>query len=564
MIAALHIFYLFFNINISYVPKFQTLALSKYLFMAEQLPDLLLDITSSSITNQKNILVPPLTQTLQSDEPKFSQFNRQEITVLSSKLSDSHQKDTTIDLLIPNSNQFQTSPFQDINKNPSTTDKCSSNSTAYSSPLIKKTGLNLNFQKLKIDKGQYANSSNQEQPDNHPSIIRDASRVTKETLRVSSLRVNSTDRMKNARPVKPIEKLNFIPRLTPEIKKYPVPPTGLRIKQKYLPELSSKDPNVINETLLASRPITMKYEEIIEKFTGKLKMNNDANSEVAISEDDIKLCGEIGEGVSGTVYIVEHKASGLQMAAKKMKWKPHLEEQKRILMDLEIMAIQNSKYIVEYYGSLVAKDNVWLYMELMDTCLDKIIHNYGPLPEAILGKVVVATLNALHYLKSVHDVIHRDVKPSNILLNKRGEIKMCDFGISKQLVESCAQTRGAGPTAYISPERLDIELKEYDVRADVWSLGITVIELLTGKLPYSHCLSDIEVMSKIFQDPPPRLPEPIAVSQDCRDFIELCLTKDYQKRPKFQELLQCSQFVRVYETKEVQVSTWFSSLSTHT
>ena len=504
--------------------------------MAEQLPDRLLDSTCLSKCNCQNFLVKPLTQTLQSEESILPLFNGQDVTSFPSQLSDSCPKDAQ------HSNHLQTSRFEEVNKNLQVTNKSNSNLTAYSSPFRNKTGLKLNFQKVKVDKGQFANSILPRVSDKHRSKIQDPSVVANDTRR-SQLLVNSTNRIEN---------------------KFPMHPTGLKIKHKYFSELSPKDNNVMNETPSVFKPITAKYEEIIQKFTGKLKIDNESNSEVAISEDDIELCGEIGEGVSGTVYIVEHKASKIKMAAKKMKWKPHLEEQKRILMDLEIMAIQNSKYIVVYYGSLVSKDIVWLYMELMDTCFDKILHNYGPLPEDILGKVVVSTLNALHYLKSVHDVIHRDVKPSNILINQKGEIKMCDFGISKQLVESCAKTRGAGPTAYISPERLDIELKEYDVRADVWSLGITVIELLTGKLPYSHCQSDIEVMSIIFQDPPPRLPELIAVSQDCRDFIELCLTKDYLKRPKFQELLECSKFVRIYLTEDVQVATWFSSLISHT
>ena len=302
------------------------------------------------------------------------------------------------------------------------------------------------------------------------------------------------------------------------------------------------------------------FEEVIQRCTGKLNIPN-VISEVPISETDIELCNVIGAGVSGTVHIVKHKPSGFTMAAKKMKWNPQVEEQKRILMDLEIMSIQKSPYIVIYYGSLVCDDSAWLYMELMDTCLDKLIRKYGPMPENIVGKVVVSTLRALDYLKSVHGIIHRDVKPSNILIKRNGEIKMCDFGISKQLVESRAETRGAGPTAYISPERLDIELKEYDVRADVWSLGISVIELLTGKLPYSHCVSDFEVMSKILKDPAPSLSEDLPVSQECRDFIGICLRKDFRIRPNFRDLLGTSEFVKIFETKEVDVAGWYLSLN---
>ena len=338
-----------------------------------------------------------------------------------------------------------------------------------------------------------------------------------------------------------------------------IPP--LNFKHKPRPGKLLQIPTESSPISVNISPISTKYEEIIQEFTGKLKLRDGESSFSSFSMEDMVRLGEIGVGVSGTVYIVEHKSSKLKMAAKMMKWNPQLEEQKRILMDLKTMSIQRSEYIVFYYGSLIVEDSVWLYMELMDTCLDKVLKRYGPLPEEIVGKVVVATLNALHYLKSVHGIIHRDVKPSNILINNLGQIKICDFGISKQLVESCAGTRGAGPTAYISPERLDIDMKEYDVRADVWSLGITVIELLTGKLPYSNCKSDMEVMSRIFQDPPPRLPDVFAVSKECRHFINLCLTKDYKQRPKFQELLEFSDFIRIYKTKDVAVAAWFISLS---
>ncbi|KAI6658646.1 Dual specificity mitogen-activated protein kinase kinase 7-like [Oopsacas minuta] len=346
-------------------------------------------------------------------------------------------------------------------------------------------------------------------------------------------------------------------------------PLGLK-QNKFKPKSTKKElqdskaplSEYISPNSCTDSPFATKYEEIIERFTGKLKVStSEISPEISFSEDDIELQDEIGGGVSGTVYIVEHRTSKLKMAAKKMRWKPHQEEQKRILMDLEIMSIQKSPFIVFYYGSLVVNDNVWLYMELMDTCLDKVLKRHGPLPEQIVANVVIATLNALHYLKSVHDIIHRDVKPSNILINKKGNIKICDFGISKQLVESCVETRGAGPIAYISPERLDIDMKEYDVRADVWSLGISVIELLTGKLPYSHCKSDIEVMTRIVQEPPPRLPEILSVSQECKRFIELCLTKDYTKRPKYQVLLETSEFVKRYMAVQVPVAEWFASLT---
>ena len=127
------------------------------------------------------------------------------------------------------------------------------------------------------------------------------------------------------------------------------------------------------------------------------------------------------------------------------------DDTKRIGNDLDILLkCGNCDHIVQCYGYMIKDVDVWICMELMSSCFEKLLKQGHAFPEHILGKVAVATVRALHYLKENHKVIHRDVKPSNILVNSTGSIKLCDFGISGRLVDSKAKTRQAGCTAYLA------------------------------------------------------------------------------------------------------------------
>uniref|UniRef100_W8CCS5 mitogen-activated protein kinase kinase n=1 Tax=Ceratitis capitata TaxID=7213 RepID=W8CCS5_CERCA len=298
----------------------------------------------------------------------------------------------------------------------------------------------------------------------------------------------------------------------------------------------------------------------IRQQSGILTINGQKYTSIM---SDLEHLSDLGNGTSGNVVKMRHKLTGTILAVKQMRSTGNDEENNRILMDLDvILNSHDCPYIVHCLGYFVNIPDVWICMELMSMCFDKLLRrSKQPVPENILGKVTVATVHALSYLKMKHNVIHRDVKPSNILIDEQGNIKLCDFGISGRLVDSKANTRSAGCAAYMAPERIDPKKPKYDIRADVWSLGITLVELATGRSPYEGCNIDFEVLTKILDHEPPSLPygEGFDFSQEFRDFVDKCLTKNVHHRPRYQELLQ-QPFFRYYDAADVNVIQWFKTV----
>ncbi|XP_004865437.1 dual specificity mitogen-activated protein kinase kinase 7 isoform X7 [Heterocephalus glaber] len=315
---------------------------------------------------------------------------------------------------------------------------------------------------------------------------------------------------------------------------------------------------------MESIEIDQKLQEIM-KQTGYLTIGGQRyQAEI----NDLENLGEMGSGTCGQVWKMRFRKTGHVIAVKQMRRSGNKEENKRILMDLDVvLKSHDCPYIVQCFGTFITNTDVFIAMELMGTCAEKLKKRMqGPIPERILGKMTVAIVKALYYLKEKHGVIHRDVKPSNILLDERGQIKLCDFGISGRLVDSKAKTRSAGCAAYMAPERIDPPdptKPDYDIRADVWSLGISLVELATGQFPYKNCKTDFEVLTKVLQEEPPLLPGHMGFSGDFQSFVRDCLTKDHRKRPKYNKLLEHS-FIKRYEMLEVDVASWFKDVMAKT
>uniref|UniRef100_A0A4W5RWC3 mitogen-activated protein kinase kinase n=1 Tax=Hucho hucho TaxID=62062 RepID=A0A4W5RWC3_9TELE len=296
--------------------------------------------------------------------------------------------------------------------------------------------------------------------------------------------------------------------------------------------------------------IDQKLQEIM-KQTGYLKIDG---QRYPAEVSDLISEGEIGSGTCGQVFKVRFKKTGHVIAVKVslVLLQPQLVGIKTrdryiyiIVLDCILTGSLEARYIVSLH---VLATDVFIAMELMGTCAEKLKKRIqGPIPERILGKMTVAIVSALLYLKEKHGVIHRDVKPSNILLDNKGQIKLCDFGISGRLVDSKAKTRSAGCAAYMAPERIDPpdpSKPDYDIRADVWSLGISLVELATGQFPYKNCKTDFEVLTKVLQEDPPSLP----------------LNKTHTHTHAHCE----HSFIRRYEVLVVDVAGWFQAVMERT
>ncbi|XP_041362480.1 dual specificity mitogen-activated protein kinase kinase 6-like isoform X2 [Gigantopelta aegis] len=278
---------------------------------------------------------------------------------------------------------------------------------------------------------------------------------------------------------------------------------------------------------------------------------------------DLQPMHVLGRGAYGVVEKMLHRKSGTILAVKRIMATVNNIEEKRLLMDLDVnMRSGSCPYTVHFYGALFREGDVWICMEVMETSLDKfykkIYANGETIPEEVLAKIAFSVVQALHYLHSELKVIHRDVKPSNILINRQGEVKICDFGISGHLVDSIARTKEAGCKPYMGPERINpdpsVQGQGYDIRSDVWSLGITMIELATGVFPFSSWKTPFDQIKQVVMEPPPQLP-PNRFSQEFEYFIVNCLKKEYKERPNYMELMQYA-FVKRGEEQVIDMASY--------
>uniref|UniRef100_A0A8C3ANL0 mitogen-activated protein kinase kinase n=1 Tax=Cyclopterus lumpus TaxID=8103 RepID=A0A8C3ANL0_CYCLU len=220
-----------------------------------------------------------------------------------------------------------------------------------------------------------------------------------------------------------------------------------------------------------------------------------------------------------------------------------VELQKQIMSELEILYKCDSPYIITFFSAFFVENRISICTEFMDGgSLDV----YKRVPEHVLGRIAVAVVEGLTYLWSLK-ILHRDVKPSNMLVNTRGQVKLCDFGVSTQLVNSIAKTY-VGTNAYMAPERISGE--QYGIHADVWSVGISFMEI--QKNQGSLMVSCILCSSP--QDPPVL---PVSeFSEKFVHFITQCMRRQPKERPAPNNLMDHSFIIQFNDGNAEVVSMW--------
>lgn len=269
----------------------------------------------------------------------------------------------------------------------------------------------------------------------------------------------------------------------------------------------------------------------------------------------------IGSGGFGKVYLGLDGNTGTLVAGKEFSFEGGNTEQKvkDLEQEMKLMQKLNHRHIVKYYGADRRDQMFYIFMEYVPGgSLRSILDQFGPLQDRVASRFTKQILNGLGYLH-YHQVIHRDIKCANVLVNVDGVTKLADFG-SAQFFTEASGTHG---TPFWMPPEV-IRGENVGWQADIWSLGCSIIEMMTGDTPFKDIGSNMKILYYIAGSDPIQLSDKIS-NLTTRDFIMQCLQRDPSKRPSVATLLNhdfITMFTRRLGTGDSAMSLMSASTST--